>query len=180
MNQLMKDLTRDHKGLCQLLELLQTKLTMIEQGLPPDYTLISDAINYIESYVRRYHHPKEDIIYHYIIEQQLDDKEHFIQSCQEHQQFEPITEKLKASLQSILLDVVVSKETFISHLNAFIDAERSHVQNEEKLIFPLIEKLLTQDDWQEILPNIPIQEDDPLFGKNVLSEYHDLYVRLNE
>ena len=126
-------LKRDHKGLCQLLTLLQTKLTMIEQELPANYNLISDAINYIESYVRRYHHPKEDIIYHYIIDQQLDMEGHFIESCQEHQQFEPITKKLKASLQSILLDVVIPREIFIGHLRAFIDAEQSHVKNEDEI-----------------------------------------------
>lgn len=178
MNQLMKGLRLEHKGLSQLLDLLQTKLQMLEQDIAPKYSLMEDTIDYIESYIELYHHPKEDIIYHYVIDHGLDANEHFANIVKEHKTIEHTTKQLKATLKSILLDIIVPKETTIEQLRAFIQIEQSHMEQEENLIFPLAETLLEEKDWALIAQSVPTQTEDPLFGERVRAEYEELYLRL--
>lgn len=180
MNQLMKDLYREHKGLKKLLEFLQVKLHMLEKDLPIKYRLIEDTLDYIENYLNIYHHPKEDIIYNYIIEHGLDTKEYFAKTVKEHIQIGYIVEPLNATLRSILLDIITPKEVTIEQLSNFIQAQQAHLQYEESLIFPLAEAILDEKDWAIIEQSVPVQINDPLFGENVRAEYEDLYHRLRE
>ncbi|WP_236702582.1 hemerythrin domain-containing protein [Thalassomonas actiniarum] len=180
MNELMKSLQREHKGHKQLLALLEGKLTRLKQNTPLDFNLLSDAVDYIESYAGRYHHPKEDIIYHYMVDNQLDPHKDFAKIIEEHHKLEQITTQLKTSLQGILLDAITSTSRFAIELEEFIQIHQQHLHKEDTVIFPQIEHSLTEDDWQKILPQLPNQEDDPLFGTKVQAEYLELYHRLTE
>ena len=180
MNEVMKVLRLEHRGLGQLLGLLQNKLRRLEQGILPNFNLLDDVIRYIESYATLYHHPKEDVIYRYIIERQLDDKGQFIDIMQEHHTLAQNTHNLQEALDAILHDTIVSRDELITLLRQFIEAEIHHLNTEDTVVFPLIEELLTDEDWVTITPLIPTQKDDPLFGKKVKEEYRDLYNRLLE
>ena len=180
MNEIMKGLRLEHRGLGQLLGLLQNKLGRLEQGIPPNFNLLDDVIRYIENYAIVYHHPKEDIIFRYIIDRQLDDKGQFIHIMQEHDTLAQNAHNLKEALDAILRDTIVSRDKLTTLLRQFIDAKVSHLNSEETVIYPLIEELLAEEDWVTITPLIPTQKDDPLFGKKVKEEDRDLYNRLVE
>jgi len=174
----MRELRQEHKALRQLILLLQRKLNMLENDIPLNYRLIEDVINYIEDFANAYHHPKEDVIYHYIIDHNLDDRGQFHKILQEHKTLLPLTQSIKATLHSILLDIIVSRETFISELSTFIEAQKAHLDSEDQCVFPLIEPLLNEKDWVIILQNLPEKVEDPIFGKEIHSSYQDLYNRL--
>ena len=180
MHELMKGLQREHKGHKQLLTLLEGKLERLKQNIPLDFNLLNDAVNYIENYAGRYHHPKEDIIYHYMVDNQLDPHKDFAKIIEEHTKLEQISSQLLTSLQGILLDAITSTSRFILELEEFIQVHKQHLHKEDTVIFPQIEQNLTGDDWQKILPQLPNQEDDPLFGTKVQAEYLELYHRLTE
>jgi len=176
----MKSLQVEHRGLRQLLALLQCKLQRLEQGDSPDFNLIEDTINYIENYLERYHHPKEDIIYQYIIKHNLDSQGKFAKAVKEHSTFKQLTQPLRTTLQSILLDIIIPNEVSAHQLKTFIEAQQSHVDYEDNYIFPLIEQSLSDKQWAEISLLIPKQEADPLFGEHVHAEYNALYLRLRD
>lgn len=176
----MRGLRQDHQGLRQLIALLQRKLEVLNQGKMPNCNLMIDVIDYIENYAGHYHHPKEDIIYNYIIKLELDNKWQFLEIIQQHKQFKEITNRLQIAIQNILLDTIVPQETFIRQLTDFIEAEQNHLDSEDKIIFPLIESLLTDEDWSVISRSIPAQVEEPLFGMQIHGEYQDLYQRLTE
>ncbi|MEW6984464.1 hemerythrin domain-containing protein [Colwelliaceae bacterium 6471] len=180
MNELMKDLRREHYGLRRLLALLEAKLHMLEQDIPPKYSLIADTIDYIESYIERYHHPKEDIIYQYIIDNDLDRTKDIANIMKDHKTISQTTKPLKATLDAILLDIIVPKETTIEQLRAFIQTEQAHVELEDNLIFPMVESLIDDKGWKIIAQSVPKQDEDPLFGERVRAEYQDLFIRLKE
>lgn len=176
----MSELRQDHKGLHQLIALLRTKLEKLNQGKTPDFSLMEDAINYIENYAGVYHHPKEDVIYNYIIEGQLDQQGLFAEIVHEHKTFVQITNRLKEAIQSILMDHIVPRDLFIEQLAEFVQAEQNHLEREDSVIFPLIESLMTDKDWATITQSIPAKIEDPLFGEQVKAEYNELYRRLLE
>lgn len=180
MNEIMKSLRLEHKGLGQILDLLKNKLRMLKEGKPPNFNLIDDVIRYVENHASRYHHPKEDVIYQYIIDQKLDAKGEFRKIIQEHHTLAQNTHNLKEALDAILLDIIVPKNNLIDLLDRFIGAEISHLNNEETVLFPLIEEMLSDEDWLIISPLIPAQQDDPIFGKQVKKEYQELCNLLSE
>lgn len=180
MHKLMRTLRQDHLGLRKLLALLAHKLQRLQQGIPPNYALIEDAINYIENHVSRYHHPTEDVLYRYAIEHGLDEHKHFATIMAEHKTLIEQTQTVKSSLQSILMDIIIPREEFIGQLKDYIQAEQSHMDKEDSLIFPLLDKLLHEDDWLKITNRLPEQLEDPLFGKGVQQEFQNLYKRLAE
>lgn len=171
MNKLMSELKQEHKGLHRLIALLQIKLDKLNQGKKPDFNLMEDAINYIKNFADAYHHPKEDVIYHYIIDHQLDKQGLFAAIINEHKAFVQNTKNLKQAIQAILMDHVVPRDLFIDQLAGFIHAERSHLKQEDTIIFPLVESSLTEQDWDIIEHSIPAKVEDPLFGAQVKSEY---------
>lgn len=180
MNKLMKRLGQEHSGLRKLLALLNHKLQRLENGIPPDFSLIEDAIDYIEEYTGRYHHPVEDIICQYAVEHHLDDQGHFAKVTEEHKELAELTLEVKSSLHAILMDIIVSREEFIGHLRNYIQAEQSHLDHEDRVIFPLLDNLLNDQDWSRIINDNPQQIEDPLFGNRVQVEFQDLYQRLTE
>jgi hemerythrin-like domain-containing protein len=180
MNELMNGLRLEHRGLGQLLGLLQNKLRRLERGILPNFNLLADAIHYIENYATLYHHPKEDVIYRYMIDRQLDDKGQVMNVMQEHSALAQNTQNLKEAVDAILSDTVVSRDKLVALLRKFIGAEMGHLKSEETVVFPLVEKLLTDEDWKKITPLIATPKDDPLFGKKITEEYRDLYNRLLE
>lgn len=180
MNKLMGKLHQDHHSLRKILALLKHKLQRLESGIPLNYSLIEDAINYIESYAGSYHHPTEDIICQYVIAHGMDDRGHCAAIIEEHKKFAELTQALKASLQAILMDIIVPREEFTGHLRDYIQAELSHLDKEDNLIFPLLDKLLSEKDWLQITLNRPVPIEDPLFGEQVQAEFQELYQRLTE
>lgn len=180
MNDIMTSLRLEHKGLGQILELLKNKLRMLKEDKPPNFNLIDDAIHYVENHASVYHHPKEDVIYQYIIDQKMDAKGEFSKIIQEHHTLAENTHNLKEALDAILLDIVVPKNNLIDLLDRFIEAEINHLNNEETVLFPLIEEMLGDEDWLIISPLIPAQQDDPIFGRQVKKEYQELCNRLAE
>jgi hemerythrin-like domain-containing protein len=180
MNKLMRKLRQDHQGLRKILALLNHKLQELEKGIPPNYSLIEDAINYIENYAGSYHHPTEDVIYQYVIEHGMDDQGHFAGIIAEHKKFAELTLALKDSLQAILMDIIIPREEFTGHLRDYIQAEQSHLDKEDKLIFPLLDNLLSEENWLQITVNKPVPVADPLFGEQVQMKFQELYQRLTE
>ncbi len=129
MNELMNVLRLEHRGLGQLLGLLQNKLRRLERGILPNFNLLADAIHYIESYATLYHHPKEDVIYRYMIDRQLDDKDQFINVMQEHSTLAQNTQSLKEAVDAILSDTIVSRDKLVTLLRKFIQDNALKVQN---------------------------------------------------
>ena len=153
---------------------------MLKEGKPPNFNLIDDVIRYIENHANVYHHPKEDVIYQYIIDQKLDVTGEFSKVIQEHHTLAQNTQDLKEALDAILLDIIVPKDNLIDLLDRFIEAEINHLNNEETVLFPLIEEMLGDEDWLIIGASVPAQRDDPVFGKQVKKEYQELCDRLSE
>lgn len=180
MHRLMRELRQEHMGFHQLIALLSAKLSKLNQGIQPDFNVMEDALDYIDDYTCVYHHPKEDIIYNYIVDHQLDNQGLFAAIIQEHDKFPMLISHLKQAIQSILNDTIVPRDVFISQLTEFIIAQRNHLEHEDKIIYPLVDSLLTEQDWQAISATLPPQGDDPLFGKRETTKYKELYRRLIE
>ncbi|MGB2130660.1 MAG: hypothetical protein ACPHXW_04480, partial [Marinobacterium sp.] len=74
---------------------------------------------------------------------------------------------------------VVPMDRFTDQLDAFVSAEKRHLDFEEGEIFPRLDALASEADWQQLEQQIP-RPADPLFGEHQAEQYRELYRALLE
>lgn len=144
-------INQDHKQVEQLLNVLTQQLAQIEseqQGV--DFSLMGDIVHYLRNYIDKYHHPKEDLIYAYYLENYVTDVDTPNRLATEHQSLNFLCRDLCHSLNIIQLDSVMPFEELATQLRHFIEKQRAHIEFEESAVLPAIVKLFTPDDWCHI------------------------------
>lgn len=171
---ILSKLHQDHINLNRLLGMLAYKVERLHEGSHPDFSLMSDVVGYVGTYADEYHHPQEDIMYEHFRgrDRQLD--KGFDQCEAEHAKLRQMSQALIESIDSVLHDAVIPMDRFTDQLDAFVRAEREHLDFEEQKLFPGIRDLASESDWKDLDEKIP-QPEDPLFGEKQAAEYRDLY-----
>ena len=165
----------DHINMIQLLKILKIKSKLLEKDEEIDFRLIKTIITYLKMYSDKYHHPREDFIYDYYLNNCVADECLNMHLLDEHKLIREATIKIDELLTMILLDAVVSKDQFIEKLDNFIELQLRHINYEEQQVLPAIERTLSTADWFEIGLKWQQQEyHDPLFGDNVSTQYSQL------
>ena len=173
----LKNLQRDHVNMVKLLALLEQQIRVIEAGGEPDYTLMSEILDYSVYYSELYHHRKEDVIYKKLMELDPGTAATVGELIKQHKELEKITIDFMRLLQDITLGEQLPREQVEKLGRNYIDYSRRHLNMEESEIFPHIVKCLRYIDWVAIEREIP-GADDPLFGEDVREDYQMLYERI--
>lgn len=173
-------INQDHKQVEQLLNVLTQQLAQIEseqQGV--DFSLMGDIVHYLRNYIDKYHHPKEDLIYSYYLENYISDVDMPNRLATEHQSLNFLCRDLCHSLNIIQLDSVMPFDELATQLRYFIEKQRSHIEYEDATVLPVIVENFTPDDWCHISHlwrngNLQDAETNALF----LDAYKNLYNRI--
>lgn len=174
----LTELHQDHVNLNKLLAVLQNKLERLRQGEMPNFILLADAVDYISSYADAYHHPREDEMYAYFSDLEEPELQAAIRRCSEdHQSLKRQSNELLEAVDSILHDAVVPMDQFTARLDSFLEHQIEHLNLEEGTIFPLLDDIATEAQWQALEKRLPVQ-DDPLFGEQQKERYLALYTEL--
>lgn len=174
----LNELHQDHVNLNKLLAVLGYKLDKLKQGEMPNFVLLSDAVDYISSYADAYHHPLEDEMYEFFKDSGCQELEAAIVQCgKEHKQLKQTSEELIEAVDYILNDAVVPMDQFTAKLEHFIDRQVEHLNLEEGTLFPLLDEVASDAQWDALAKKLP-KMDDPLFGEKQKQRYIDLYTEL--
>lgn len=176
---ILSELHQDHINLSRLLEMLERKVGQLRAGNHPDFSLMAEVVNYVGGYADQHHHPREDKLYAYFSgrDAALDQ---ILRQCEaEHGELKRLSTRLEESIDGVLHDAVMPMEQFTDQLDAFVQAEKRHLDFEEEQIFPALLKVADERDWQQLAEQLP-QSDDPLFGERQADEYRALYKALLE
>ncbi len=158
--------------------MLTEKLVILKEGeKTPNFALMLDAVDYLEKYADLYHHPKEDIVYSFLLKNSDVARETIDMLMREHQDLKRTTGQLRQAIDGVLHGDILLKDRFIEQLAVFIKQQQSHLDIEEASIFPLLEKGLNADDWERIEKIMPTRTD-PLFGDRLEKQYATLYERI--
>lgn len=162
MHTLLERLGRDHKNLERILELLTLQLDHFFAGRESDFDLKVELLEYLETYADLGHHPLENLIYD-TGKKRVGDKLELLERLQsQHDSLTMLTRKFRQSLESVLQGGVMSREELETEGREFIALQRQHLDLEEHEVFPLLDRVLTEEDWASIEQNIP-PHDDPVF-----------------
>jgi hemerythrin-like domain-containing protein len=134
-------------------------------------------IVYIQEYPEQIHHPLEDMIFSILLER-VDDVEFVQELITEHTQLEVVTRQLRQSLES-LPSGDVSKDELKRQLSEFLVEQRRHIYLEEAEVYPLVQSVLTKEDWKQLQYAVPIL-DEPMFGRRTREDYERLFREIED
>lgn len=172
MNNILNKLHKDHVNFIKLLEYLDEQHRLLKECENTDLELVLDAIWYMKEYPDFVHHPLENVIFEYFI-QQKEESESISSLLDEHEEMPKLTNKLLAMLQAALADVPQERDELCAYLGKYIAVQKDHMNQEEASVYPLLESSLDDKDWQQIDSKLARIED-PLFGPKAEKAYQSL------
>ncbi len=178
MTSYMPRLLEDHRNLIRLLRFLREEIGHYDDpDIETDLHSVLSALDYISAYAETFHHPLEDAAFDRMELRGIGQREIIDEIRGQHEELELETKELKRLLELVFDDHPVPVEQIQGALNKYLDSQFAHMEAEERDIFPVMEKSLSDDDWRQILTEID-DHVDPLFSKAPIESYVDLGRRL--
>ena len=175
--QALRIISEDHSNLWRLATTIDHVAEEIEGGERVDPAFFNSVFDYIEQFVDRSHHPKEDDFLFRLLRLRSSKAAAILDPLQEDHRVGP------HKLQTLRTCVAQSASGALEPgelavlLRAYTAGLKSHIRTEEKLAMPLAREVLTADDWAEI-DHAFLDNDDPLFGEKAKAEFRELYHRI--
>jgi len=168
---------QEHLRLAALLQCLNGIMQDVaEARAVPDFQLYYTVIGYLENFLFRYHHPKEDqILFPRLRERHIDAEKLTRDLEQQHERGYVLLDGIRNSLEMYERHGGEEQRSdFERCVHAYNDYEWEHMRREETEIIPLAREHLTEDDWREIDREFSSNAD-PLFGEQTKEEFRRLF-----
>ena len=173
----LRIITEEHQNLWRIAVTMEQVADEIEAGGHIEREFFNSLFDYIEQFVDRAHHPKEDDYLFRLLRLRSDDAVAILDRLQAEHRNGP--ENLKA-LRAKLADAAAGKlggGDFAYALRVYTEGLKSHIHSEEKDAIPLAREVLTAEDWAEI-DRAFLDNEDPIFGEKAKAEFRELFHRI--
>lgn len=179
MQPLMTRLAQDHRRLTKLIDLFDELLDRFHEGEEPDYDLMNEMLEYMDSYADIVHHPTEDLIFQRALDRGAGHHEVFEVLMRQHKGLAEISKRFRQALDGILHEEVLLREDVEGHGRELVATMRAHMRLEDEEAFPIALEYLSEADWAALEAIAPMGED-PLFGTPEPVRFRALYRSLSD
>jgi hemerythrin-like domain-containing protein len=150
MTYIIEVLRQEHRNIEKLLRVLEREFSIFDRGERPDYEVLLAAIDYFKDYPNSCHHPKEDMIFEKLEVRDASATATIGDLEAEHQEGARRLRRVAQTVEAILNDQDLPRQTISDIMRDFIENERQHMAMEERLVFPAALNALRPADWAEI------------------------------
>lgn len=165
----------EHRSLGAALFCLKKLVEQVENGKHPDFKVFHGLLLYIDRFLDRYHHPKEnEYLFPAVLKRNPDLAPTIEELGRQHQQGEKLFVKVLKSLSAFECTGQTEFQNFKQTVEEYASFEYEHAHKEEKEILPVAEKTLSEQDWSEIDAAF-LDHQDPMFGDKPTAEFSELY-----
>ncbi|MBT2971982.1 MAG: purine catabolism protein pucG [gamma proteobacterium symbiont of Ctena orbiculata] len=183
MRPLLEKLHKDHINLARLLDLMSHELDALSAGHEANFDLKIEMLDYIEHYAEQSHHPTEDQV-NKVAFRKKSMKEHkplYERITKEHSDLIGLARNYRKTLEGAMQGEVLLREEVETRGREFVALQRQHIDLEEQEVFPLVESVLSDKDWQKLEAEIAHGED-PLFNRQDYNRFRSLidYLQAHE
>ena len=175
--QALRIISEDHGNLWRLATTVDHVAEDIDGGQAIDPAFFTSAFDYIEQFVDRSHHPKEDDYLFRLLRLRSDKAAAILDPLQEEHRDGPDKLKTLRAQMTQAAQGNFSTPTFTAALRTFTQGLKNHIRLEEKLAMPLAREVLTAADWAEI-DSAFLNNEDPLFGETAQAQFRELFHRV--
>jgi len=160
---IIERLSREHRNVEVLLVVLERELEIFDRGGRPDYEVIRAVISYFETYTELYHHPQENLVLAKLEIRDPAAAKKLGSLALEHQKGGERLRRVAQTIDNVLADREILRESVDNIIRDFIEQERRHIIMEDRDFFPAALKALEPQDWTEIASALTGRQD-PLFS----------------
>jgi len=154
------DILRDeHCNIEKLLLVLEQELCVFNRAERPDYHVVQSVIEYFQDYPDCCHHPKEDMIFEKLKARDPITAASIGDLEVEHEKGSKRLGRVARTVESVLADREILRQTVDAIIRDFIDHERQHMAMEERVLFPAAVEVLLPQDWAEIRARLTARKD---------------------
>lgn len=168
----------EHKNLGAVLYSLEKLIEEIDDGKHPDFSIFHGLLTYIDRFLDRYHHPKEN---HYLFPKLLErapETEALVRELgQQHSEGEILFVEMLKTLSAYEFSGESEYPRFRDSVLRYAEFERRHAKMEEDEVLTRAREVLLAEDWEQIDAAFE-QNEDPLFGKKWDNEFSELLNKL--
>ena len=171
---ILDGLRRDHANMRSVLMLVAHQLDNLESFSGADYVLLANALYYMRKFPSHVHHPKEDLIFERLAEQDRAWKAEVEKLRAQHNEIYDLEDEL---IERALDNPAAGSEPMRELLERgrhYLQLQRRHSETEERLLFPQAEAVLGPRDWSALAGRVR-EVEDPLFGRHGSGRYRLLY-----
>jgi branched-chain amino acid transport system ATP-binding protein len=180
MMQSLEIIQAEHRGMWRVCSAMDALAQTLERpaGQMAAARAIAAMLDYIDSYVDRVHHPKEDQHLFRALRRHASGVVPVIEKLeQEHREGPRHRDELRQAVQALISKRSTDVPGLVQGVAVFTEHLRAHIRQEEVHVMPEARKVLTAEDWQAIDAAF-LDNDDPLFGERVRSEFEELKARI--
>jgi hemerythrin-like domain-containing protein len=183
MRPLLEKLHKDHLNLVRLLDLMSSELDALSAGREANFDLKIEMLDYIEHYAEQSHHPTEDQINKIAFKKKTiqQHKALYDRVRKEHGELIGLARNYRKTLEGAMQGEVLLREEVEIRGREFVALQRQHIDLEEQEIFPLVESVLSDKDWEKLEREVSHAED-PLFHRQDFNRFRSLidYLKAHE
>lgn len=173
----LRIISEDHNNLWRLATTVDQLATDMESGAPLEAAFFGSVLDYIEQFVERSHHPKEDDYLFARLRLRSAEADVLLDALQaEHQAGLARLQALRASLAGAQRGQL-PLALLVSQLHGYTAGIKSHILKEERQVLPLARACLVEEDW-EYINRAFLDNNDPVFGAQAQAEFRALYHRI--
>ncbi len=167
-------LRQEHQNIEKLLLVLEQELNVFDRGERPDYEIISAVLAYFQVYPEAYHHPQEDLVLQKLKVRDPAAAAKVGDLAAEHRTGADRLRQVSQTVENVLLDREIPRNTVDGIIRSFIAHERRHIAMEENDFFPAAVKALQPMDWAEIASARVTGRKDPLFSEKAEERFESV------
>jgi hemerythrin-like domain-containing protein len=176
---IIDQLTREHRNIERLLDVLEHELDIFDRAEKPDYEVIGAIIAYFEVYTELYHHPQEDVIFARLKRRDPTAAAKIGDLAREHQKGTERLRYVSKAVARVLAGGEMLRQDIDAIVRDFLQHERHHIAMEDSDFFPAAVKALTHADWAEISTMLSPHKD-PLFSDATETRFDALRAHIME
>lgn len=175
--QALRIISEDHSNLWRLASTIDHVAEEIASGAPIEIEFFNSVFNYIEQFVDRSHHPKEDDFLFRLLRLRTPVAASILDPLQQdHHEGPQKLQTLRAQVVQAAKGLLAATE-LAKCLRVYTEGLKTHMLQEEKFVIPLARTTLSVQDWVEI-DGAFLNNDDPLFGEKAKAEFRELFHRI--
>jgi len=168
----------EHQNLIAVLYSLEMLVEEIENSKQPDFAVFHGLLTYIDRFLDRYHHPKEnDYLFPRVMARAPDTTDLVKKLGRQHKQGEQLFVVMLKALSAYQFSGDSEFPGFREAVLKYTQFEREHVQIEERDLLPRAREALEASDWEEIDAAFG-ENQDPMFGEKWDSDFSALLNKL--
>ena len=166
----------EHASYSTLLKTLTGHLDRaVIHAFKPRLEDFSTSLNFIDTYLDHFHHPKEDEFLFLALRRHTTECDEVLRDLQfDHAQSASAMDEVNTALDRARSGGIAALHEFSEVLKRYTEAHLAHMDREETLVIPVACRLLVEEDWREIDRAFRANRD-PLFGEKQRKTFAGLF-----